>query len=66
MSDFIPKAPSQIARGLGPKAQKLAALREKAAQASSGSKAHATDASGTAAKAKAPGHKKASFNRKAV
>ncbi len=68
MSDFIPQpGPAKIA-GLGPKAQKLAALREKAAaQKSAGGKAHAS-ASSSSVKAKDSfaGSKKTSFNRKAV
>jgi hypothetical protein len=66
MSDFIPKSSTPNVRGLGPKAQKLQALREKAAKANDGSKAHAADGSSGNAKANAQGHKKASFNRKAV
>ena len=66
MSDFIPKASTTTVRGLGPKAQKLQALRDKAAaQANGGNKAHAADGS-AAPKANSQGHKKASFNRKAV
>ncbi len=38
MSDFIPKAGSIKIGGLGPKAQKLQAAREKAAHAKSGAK----------------------------
>ena len=67
MSDFIPQKPSgPKIGGLGPKAQKLQALREKMAQQKSGDKNFAS-ASGTSGKAKtATGHKKASFQRKAT
>ncbi len=68
MSDFIPKsATGQVTGkigGLGPKAQKLQALREKAAGQKSGTKHAGPDA---APKAKTlAGAKKTSFNRKAV
>jgi hypothetical protein len=68
MSDFIPKAAEIKVRGLGPKAQKLQALREKAAaQAKSGDKSLA-GATTTPVKAKDSfaGTKKTSFQRKAV
>ena len=43
MTDFIPKASEPKVRGLGPKAQKLQAMREKAAaQAKGGDKSLAT------------------------
>lgn len=65
MSDFIPKSNSTAkVGGLGPKAQKLQALREKAAGLKAGAK-HAD--SGNTPKAKTlAGAKKTSFNRKAV
>jgi hypothetical protein len=63
MSDFIPKPGATAVKGLGPKAQKLQAAREKA-QAKKGDTQHA-DAAGQSAKAKA-GTKKTSFQRKAV
>jgi hypothetical protein len=68
MSDFIPKPASPKVAGLGPKAQKLQAMREKAAaQSKSGGKAEGAGA-GNPAKAKnlAAGAKKTSFQRKAV
>jgi hypothetical protein len=66
MSDFIPKPGAQKIGGLGPKAQKLQALREKAVQAKSGAKPK-PDASSTQAKGKElAGAKKVSFQRKAV
>jgi hypothetical protein len=68
MSDFIPKASEVKVRGLAPKAQKLQALREKAAaQAKSGDKSLAGAAS-TSVKAKDSfaGTKKTSFQRKAT
>ena len=66
MSDFIPQKPSgPKIGGLGPKAQKLQALREKMAQ-KSGDKNFAS-ASDTSAKTKTTtGHKKTSFQRKAT
>jgi len=65
MSDFIPKPSTQKIGGLGPKAARLQALREKAAKANDGSKhAHGTEA--PAAKANTASHKKASFQRKAT
>ena len=64
MTDFIPKPTEIKMRGLGRKAQKLMAMREKAAQANAGAKT-VTGASATPAKALA-GVKKTSFNRKAV
>jgi hypothetical protein len=67
MKDFIPKPADIKTRGLGPKAQKLQALRDKAAaQANSDGKSVA-EASNNSTKAKALGGvKKTSFNRKAV
>ena len=68
MSDFIPKPGSGIkVGGLGPKAAKLQALREKAAQQKAGGKQQ-FDSSGSQVKAKTnfTGGKKPSFNRKAV
>jgi hypothetical protein len=68
MSDFIPKAGDSKMRGLGPKAQKLQALRDKAtAQATGGDKSLA-GASTAAVKAKDSfaGSKKTTFQRKAV
>jgi hypothetical protein len=66
MSDFIPKPSGAKVGGLGPKAQKLQALREKAAQAKSGGKP-LTSGSETSVKAKTSfAGKKTSFQRKAV
>jgi len=68
MSDFIPKAPAGGAKvgGLGPKAQKLQALREKAQRQNGGAKLHG-DALGGAVKGKnTAGFKKTSFQRKAT
>jgi len=68
MSDFIPKAGSGIKiGGLGPKAARLQALREKAAQQKAGGKQH-FDSTGAPIKAKSnfAGGKKPNFNRKAV
>lgn len=69
MDDFTPKPGSIKIGGLGPKAQKLQALREKAAAQKNGGgpKTHGNN-SGPSFNAKGAmtGHKKASFNRKAV
>jgi len=67
MSDFIPKPGAIKIGGLSRKAQKLQALREKAAQQSTGGKPHATAGSNPSFKANSlTGHKKTNFNRKAV
>ncbi len=67
MSDFIPKAGGIKISGLGPKAQKLQALRDKAAQNKNGGKplAGASTAS-VKAKDSFAGSKKTSFQRKAT
>ena len=67
MSDFIPKAGAIKIGGLGRKAQKLQAMREKAAQLKTGEKP-TFEASNTSLKAKDSfaNTKKSSFNRKAV
>jgi hypothetical protein len=67
MSDFIPQKPSGVKiGGLGPKAQKLQALREKLAHQNNGDKSFASG-SGASAKTKtSTGHKKTSFQRKAT
>jgi hypothetical protein len=66
MSDFIPQKPTGVkTSGLGPKAQKLQALREKMAKQKSGDKSFS--ASGASGNAKtSSGHKKTSFQRKAT
>ena len=68
MSDFIPQKPSGVKiGGLGPKAQRLQALREKAAQAKSGEKSFATGSNGSVkAKDSFANTKKTSFQRKAT
>jgi hypothetical protein len=68
MSDFIPKAGDAKTRGLGPKAQKLQAMREKAAaQAKGGDKSLATSSTASVkAKDSFAGTKKTSFQRKAT
>ncbi len=69
MSDFIPKPGSIKIAGLGPKAQKLQAAREKAAQFAekSGAKPSVTaSAASFKAKDSFANTKKSSFNRKAV
>jgi hypothetical protein len=67
MSDFIPQKPSGVKiGGLGPKAQRLRALREKMEQQKNGEK-NFSSASGASGKAKtSTGHKKTSFQRKAT
>jgi hypothetical protein len=66
MNDFIPKAPSVKTAGLGPKAQRLHALREKAAK-QAGAKPLAGDDSSTSLKAKNSfAGKKTAFQRKAT
>jgi hypothetical protein len=67
MSEFIPKAGSIKIGGLGPKAQKLQAMREKAERMKNGVKV-APGASTASVKAKDSfaGTKKTTFQRKAV
>jgi hypothetical protein len=67
MSDFIPKAGGLKIGGLGRKAQKLQAAREKAAQVKNGAKPQ-SGVSTAAFKAKDSfaGTKKTTFQRKAV
>jgi hypothetical protein len=66
MSDFIPKPGAIKIGGLGRKAQKLQAMREKAAQTPNGAKP-TPDASTASFKAKTSfTGKKTSFQRKAV
>ncbi|MGC9198011.1 MAG: hypothetical protein ACP5E5_03630 [Acidobacteriaceae bacterium] len=65
MSDFIPKAGGVKVGGLSRKAQRLQAMREKAAAVNSGAKPeHAAPTA--AVKAKSSFVKKTSFQRKAV
>jgi hypothetical protein len=68
MSDFIPKAGGVKIGGLGRKAQKLQALREKAAaQANGGTKAaHGASATSVKVKDSFANTKKTSFQRKAT
>jgi hypothetical protein len=68
MSDFIPKHPTVKLTGLGPKAQRLQALRDKAAAASAKSSGQAVSAEpNTAVKAKNSfAGKKTAFQRKAT
>jgi hypothetical protein len=67
MSDFIPKAGGTKIGGLGPKAQKLQALREKAAQAKNGAKAiPGQSAASVKAKDSFANTKKTNFQRKAT
>ena len=66
MSDFIPKT-GAVKSGLGPKAQKLAALREKAAAQGKSGGAVGSGTGATAVKAKSSfAGKKTAFQRKAV
>jgi hypothetical protein len=64
MSDFIPKPSGIKIGGLGPKAQKLQALREKAAQQKNGK--NFGDADSSAKTKTTSGHKKTNFQRKAT
>ena len=66
MSDFIPKPSIQKIGGLGPKAARLQALREKAAKANNDSGKTTNAAASTAAKANTSSHKKTAFQRKAT
>lgn len=66
MSDFIPKPSGAKIGGLGPKAQKLQALREKMAQQKSGDKNFASTGGSGKAKASLAPTKKTSFQRKAT
>ena len=67
MSDFLPKPSAHKVGGLGPKAQKLQALREKAAQQKSGNKPlAAAGASSVKAKDSFANTKKTNFQRKAT
>jgi hypothetical protein len=67
MSDFIPKAAEVKVRGLGPKAQKLQAARDKAAQQKNGGNPVAeTPTASVKAKDSFTGTKKTTFQRKAV
>jgi hypothetical protein len=65
MSNFIPKATDNKTRGLSPKAQKLQALREKAAAQATGGDKSVASSSTASAKANS-GFKKTSFQRKAT
>jgi hypothetical protein len=67
MSDFIPKAGAVKIGGLGRKAQKLQAARDKAAQVNSGAKPVAASSQASfKAKDSFANTKKTTFQRKAV
>lgn len=67
MSDFIPKAGSVKIGGLGRKAQKLQAARDKAAQVKTGAKPVAGESTASfKAKNSFANTKKTTFQRKAV
>jgi len=67
MSDFIPQKPSGIkVGGLGPKAQRLQALREKAAKQKDGDKSFSSANSSVKAKDSFANTKKTNFQRKAT
>lgn len=66
MSDFIPKPSGAKVGGLGPKAQKLQALREKAAQQKDGKSFSTSSSSSVKAKDSFAGTKKTNFQRKAT
>ena len=65
MTDFIPKPPTQKIGGLGPKAARLQALREKAAKLNDSAKTTHADAGPSAKTTNAPARKTA-FQRKAT
>jgi hypothetical protein len=67
MSDFIPPKPTGIKiGGLGPKAQRLQALREKAAKQKNGEKNFSSADTSVKAKDSFANTKKTSFQRKAT
>ena len=66
MSDFIPKPGTIKIGGLGRQAQKLQAAKEKAANAKSGAKPAANINTAAPKASSLAGHKKTSFQRKAV
>lgn len=67
MSDFIPQKPSGIKiGGLGPKAQRLQALREKAAKQKDGDKNFSSTSNLVKAKDSFANTKKTNFQRKAT
>lgn len=66
MSDFIPKPGGTRIGGLGPKAQKLQALREKAEQQKNGKSFSSASSSSVKAKDSFAGTKKTNFQRKAT
>jgi hypothetical protein len=66
MSDFIPKPGTPKLNGLGPKAQRLAALREKAAQATTGATANTGNTNAAAKPRNSFAGKKTAFQRKAT
>lgn len=65
-NEFTPKAGSIKIGGLGPKAAKLQALRDKAAKQKNGGKSFSDDNSASMKAKTFTGAKKTSFNRKAV
>ena len=66
MSDFIPKPGTPKLNGLGPKAQRLAALREKAAQATSETTVNSGNTNAAAKPRNSFAGKKTAFQRKAT
>jgi len=66
MSDFIPKPGAVKIGGLSRKAQKLQALREKAAQGTNGAKPTHNESTSLKAKDSFANTKKTTFQRKAV
>ena len=65
MSDFIPKPSTQKIGGLGPKAARLQALREKAAGQNKAAKANQSSSAPSAKAGNGPARKTA-FQRKAT
>lgn len=66
MSNFIPKPGTPKLNGLGPKAQRLAAMREKAAQANSEAPANSANTTAAAKPRNSFAGKKTAFQRKAT
>ena len=66
MSDFIPKPAAKKVTGLGPKAQKLQAMRDKLEQQKSGAKPGVDPAQASYKAKSLAGTKKTSFQRKAT
>ena len=66
MDNFIPKPGTPKLNGLGPKAQRLAALREKAAQATEGATPNSANTNAAVKPRNSFAGKKTAFQRKAT